>query len=404
MIDTTFVDDSGFQEVATMQKIKELINELQKLEIETPIFINTDDEYFKKIKQLYNKIDVVAKHYGAIFLCEEIKIIIEIIKRYYSGDIDEAIQKFNELIKKLAESNYLCAAINESEALKDFRFLKKEKNESDVDFLRQQVDFYRARVGENEVFNKEDMFHIPYNMREKVNTERFSIPGMPCLYLGKSVYICWVELGKPNDSQFYVSRIHVNDDIKIFNLVVNISKIKKLSESKQQDVNKFDICLDDLLEKYLEVWLISIACSFVVNQKERKFKSEYIIPQLLMLCLRKNGINGVAYYSKQLPEYSPYQNFAPISVNVAILADDSNLVEKDNNFYSEVINKLEVTDPVNKAEFQNITSSRISIYGTSDNIPLGNSHMHISKHIEIGGKWIEYQETRFADIERYLGK
>lgn len=387
-----------------MEKIKDLISELEKLKIETPIIIKTDADYFKVLDQLFKKIDNVAKYYNATFLIDKTKCIKNTIKTYYSGEIDKAIQQFNELIVNLAGSKYLCSAFNESEAFKDFRYLKKKKDQNDDDFLKKKVDFYRARIGNSINYGIEDMYHIPFNMRERVNTERFSVPGMPCLYLGKSVYTCWVELGKPSDEQFYVSRIHVNNDIKIFNLVMNIEKIKRLSESKKEDVELFDVCLEDFLERYLESWLISIACSFVIEQKDRKFKSEYIIPQILMLCLRKNGIDGVAYYSKQLPEYSPYLNFAPISVNVAILADDAKTFKTKKNKYSRIIKALEVSIPVNKAEFQNITSQSKSLYGTSDNIPSSSSKMHISKHIEIGNKWIEYQETRFADVEKYLGK
>lgn len=63
-------------------------------------------------------------------------------------------------------------------------------------------------------------------MRERIGSQRFSVPGVPCLYLGKSVYTCWRELGQPNDSEFYVSRARINDEINIFNMAVNFDTLR----------------------------------------------------------------------------------------------------------------------------------------------------------------------------------
>ena len=93
-------------------------------------------------------------------------------------------------------------------------------------------------------------------------------------------------------------------------------------------------------------------------------------------------------------------NFSPIGVNVAILADDSKIVEVNGKKYSNLIKEIEVTNPVNKAEIQNILSPRKSLYGSSDNI--SDSGMYINKSVILGGKWIEYEHTRFADVERFL--
>ena len=42
-----------------------------------------------------------------------------------------------------------------------------------------------------------EMFHIKYELRGKVQTQRCSFPGLPCLYLGCSSYVCWLELNRP---------------------------------------------------------------------------------------------------------------------------------------------------------------------------------------------------------------
>ena len=49
-------------------------------------------------------------------------------------------------------------------------------------------------------FTKDEMFHIPYDKRNLVGNQRYSLFGLPCLYLGGSSYICWEELGRKDFS------------------------------------------------------------------------------------------------------------------------------------------------------------------------------------------------------------
>ncbi len=45
---------------------------------------------------------------------------------------------------------------------------------------------YKMRVGTNHTYSKNEMFHIPFELRGLVKTNRYSIPGLPCVYLGSS--------------------------------------------------------------------------------------------------------------------------------------------------------------------------------------------------------------------------
>ena len=68
-------------------------------------------------------------------------------------------------------------------------------------------NFYRIRTGiTNQPYSKEKMFHIPFEFRTKVSTQRHSISGFPSLYLGKSLYSAWEELNRPLLSEFQVAR------------------------------------------------------------------------------------------------------------------------------------------------------------------------------------------------------
>ena len=62
------------------------------------------------------------------------------------------------------------------------------------------------------------MFHIPFNKRGKVETQRYSAPGYPCLYLGSSVNACWEELGQPRFDDMMVSRFVVKEAFPVLDL------------------------------------------------------------------------------------------------------------------------------------------------------------------------------------------
>ncbi len=65
------------------------------------------------------------------------------------------------------------------------------------------------------------MLHIPFCNRELVSTQRFSVPGVPCLYLGTTSYVCWLEMDKPQDNIFNVSAFELPENLNILNLVID---------------------------------------------------------------------------------------------------------------------------------------------------------------------------------------
>ena len=67
--------------------------------------------------------------------------------------------------------------------------------------------WYRMRNQEKykRLFPANEMFHIPFQLRGKVNTQRYSLPGYPCLYISRSIWATWEEMHEPQLSQFCVS-------------------------------------------------------------------------------------------------------------------------------------------------------------------------------------------------------
>ena len=147
--------------------------------------------------------------------------------------------------------------------------------------LAKDARLYKARKSDSYyLYCKEEMYHIPYDMRCKVGNFRFSISGMPCLYLGSSSYVCWEELGRVafNSCNFcgYTNNVEVDIyDLTLPDVVKSISDVKR-------------VC-------------IALACSLSAKRDDL-FKEEYIIPQCLFQALNlrhyyNHKLFGVKYIS-----------------------------------------------------------------------------------------------------------
>ena len=79
-------------------------------------------------------------------------------------------------------------------------------------------DFTLYRMREGNYSSPGELFHIPFEIRSKVSPERFSILGYPILYLGKSLYICWEELNRPDISNITVSLFRPKQHLNLVDL------------------------------------------------------------------------------------------------------------------------------------------------------------------------------------------
>ena len=70
------------------------------------------------------------------------------------------------------------------------------------DKMSSGVPMYKCRENSKLFhFSKDEMFHIPYEKRNLVGNQRFSLSGLPCLYLGGSSYIIVVLCATVPDAQ-----------------------------------------------------------------------------------------------------------------------------------------------------------------------------------------------------------
>jgi hypothetical protein len=169
---------------------------------------------------------------------------------------------------------------------------------------------YRMRIvplEEQKRLTEKDLFHIPLNKRTLVTTQRYSVPGYPCLYLAKRVYGCWEEMGRCVFGTSMVSAVRTTNDIKLIDLRV---------PTKQTWLNDFERCV--------LFFPLVLATMVQVKKDSDPYKPEYTIPQILTEWViahnrEQKDVNqkiiGIVYTSAQknedfdYPEDS-YENYA----------------------------------------------------------------------------------------------
>lgn len=168
---------------------------------------------------------------------------------------------------------------------------------------------YRMRkvdLEEQRKLKPKDMFHIPLDKRGLVETQRYSVPGYPCLYLAHSVYGCWEEMGRPDFGTVMVSKFVSQTNFKVLDLRIPSKEI--------WDAN---------MEKCVLFFPLVIASMVQVKNSKDTYKPEYLIPQLLTEWVISHNrdnkpedeILGIVYTSAQknedfdFPDNS-YDNYA----------------------------------------------------------------------------------------------
>lgn len=223
--------------------------------------------------------------------------------------------------------------------------------------IEQDNFFYRMRQCDNEyLFSKEELFHIPFQERQKISNQRYSLTGYPCLYLGKSVYVCWEELNRPKFDNS------------------NIVGLKNI-----RPINLLDFRLPTEINTVSDLYRIPliIASSVNVQQTDLPFKPEYIISQSILHALivhnntspSPNNLNGIIYYSSKInspqslfDDINLFENIVVPTVNNTI---DPNAEQIYQDGYCPVLcNTFEITNPISFNTYRLSKDSKTSyIFG-----------------------------------------
>lgn len=163
---------------------------------------------------------------------------------------------------------------------------------------------YRIRITDTPELCREEIFHIPFELRYRVATQRYSIPGLPCLYLSGSLYTCWEEMGRPPFHKIQVAafKVKTNCNIEVLNFSNRpLRLLGKLTPSGDLQYNKDE----DLIVSHIILWPLMASCSIIVKYPEAPYKPEYIIPQMVLQWVTENkGVDGVCYFSSHVRSIS----------------------------------------------------------------------------------------------------
>ena len=178
--------------------------------------------------------------------------LIELLDKYFDGNIIDAIYIAADLLKKVP-----------------------------ITKITDRYTFFRARGNKTGfLYNTEEMFHIPYELRHKIKNQRYSVSGLPCLYLGSSTYICWEEIERP--------------DFQTCNYCALYSRYA---------INVYDLRIPKSIESTDDIYRVCLAlASSLKSNSEHDFKLEYVIPQCLLQSIitdpttAHDGV-GICYYS-----------------------------------------------------------------------------------------------------------
>lgn len=169
------------------------------------------------------------------------------------------------------------------------------------------------------------MFHIPFQSRHLVSTQRYSIPGYPVIYLASALETAWYELGQPELFDTTCAKYKFKD------LAVFVDLGYPLKENPS---------LWELYSLFVFYPLI-IATSVRVKYPNAPFKVEYMLPQLMLRVIRNyDHITGISYMSNKTPLQDNifslyYRNFVVITKN-ALCRD---------GYDADLASKMQMTKP-----------------------------------------------------------
>ena len=338
-------------------------------EFYAPFIIEHDSDYYpdllKRYTSFYEKAVAAGADQKSLKAIQKYKDkILEAIRDYTRGNVISFHQKIKNLVKDCIDESFAVSTINDSEAFPGVS--------------ASEIQFFRGRTSSTAIpYPKKDMLYLPKERRGLSDSYRFSIPGVPGLYLGNSSYACWIELERPSEHDFVVSPVLLDNTQRILNLAVMIRDFHGL--------NAFDptrvIC-------WLKLMMLMMATSYRVTESNRRFKSEYIVSQSIMLACNDLGLDGVAYYSKRVDD----EIFSQAAINLALfvkykstkskrsLIDDH--IKLDDSFNYQIFRQLDW-----KKEYE--YSLRCLNSGTINKI--GNYN-----------RQYEYKDTHFCKFDQFL--
>ncbi|WP_322290545.1 RES domain-containing protein [Paratractidigestivibacter sp.] len=305
------------------------VNKAISKDLYAPFSIYSDSEYYPELRHKYKAYYDICRDAGADN--ESLRIVkkysdkvLEALRTYYKGRVSSAHMMVKNLVKGCVDDPLAVCSINDNKAFPGT--------------AESELQLFRARTGDPTGFSAHEMLHVPFSKRSKIGSYRFSIPGVPSLYLCNSSYGCWIEMGQPAEREFNVSPVVLDGKQRLFNLAVMGREERLLGEGNIEKVHS-----------WLKLMVLMFATSFRVCEEGRSFKSEYIISQSVMLACAELGLDGIAYFSKRVSD----EVFAWSAINLALFAK-----EKKGQDYGDICRHMKIDDSFNYLFFRQLRGER----------------------------------------------
>lgn len=345
------------------------MNYSHKIDIKN-LMENEFDEYKKRISQSTD----MQMHLNLINT--ECNNLLTVIDEYELGKTYKAFQTFNNMLNELKQS--LRSIIID--------------NKTPDNFVNKS--FYRMRKSNTKITDIKEMFHIPISKRNKVKTQRYSIPGCPCLYLSSSVYTCWNEMHQPPIHELYVSKFVMNSNtsMKLLNFTLIDPRRMYFKTNLPEFVsfkNDYELKLDPgKIKDAFILWPLLFSCTIRGSDENDSFKPEYIIPQFLLQWIRENEIvDGIGYLSAEADS----TKIDPLwCINYVFPVKDY-----DNDICSILASQFKITQPERCDNIENIMKGYA-----------GEGSKLKCQRFFPGKKYadIHYESTIYGTIEKYLDR
>jgi hypothetical protein len=223
------------------------------------------------------------------------------------------------------------------------------------------------------------VFHIPFQLRRLVATRRYSLPGVPCLYLGATSYICEKELRPAPASTKWISafRVRAGKTLRVLNMAYRPALVAALLDTHGLRVTA--TVPADFAVAWAVAWPLIAACSCERAHETDPFVVEYVLPQLLLSWVSEQpDLHGIRYFSTREREYDGEL----LSMNFALPARDGGRT----GFSSALIDLLEWTEPLEWDDARRRGVGRPEkVRGGTVSTPTGKA---------------AYSTTTYADVDR----
>lgn len=276
------------------------VNDLEKFKKKFPFPFKSRDEkddFLSSYKNTIEEIRSFCETEFDWFKSDQMKSTFEkiydltfrVIQSKLNDDEENAIRLFNILLVRYSNSNNTKKRTgHEVSKGSDLSFDSFSSLDPEGFFRIRRAEWIGDKL---QPFEKDDLFHIRYHDRRKCKNYRFSISGIPALYLGESIQVCEHEVFNGDvPTVYYISQFKKHNPYSVITIDFPELIIWSLKHGG----------FNGTALRFFAYLPFSSACLFkTAPPHNHTFNPEYIIPQMLMSYLKKKStrFDGVRYPS-----------------------------------------------------------------------------------------------------------